>query len=155
MVNTGVQETPQTRLMPFALILADVRRRVASCFVALAGKTRIAGYYTLASSSLRLTDLPAKTRNSRRNSNSLVGCAMRTSLLLTDLPAKTRNSRRNSNSLVGCAMRTRRASSESILELIRAWPLTALNTESPVPKVTPRPLNRRSRTRKADAQRSL
>ncbi|TAM55034.1 MAG: GNAT family N-acetyltransferase [Paraburkholderia sp.] len=37
----------------------DVRRRVAACFVALASDDRIAGYYTLASASLLLTDLPA------------------------------------------------------------------------------------------------
>ncbi len=37
----------------------DVRRRVAACFVALNPENRIAGYYTLASASLRLTDLPS------------------------------------------------------------------------------------------------
>ena len=37
----------------------DVRRRIAACFVALADGQRIAGYYTLASASLLLTDLPA------------------------------------------------------------------------------------------------
>lgn len=37
----------------------DIRRRVAACYVALAGEQRIAGYYTLASSSVLLTDLPA------------------------------------------------------------------------------------------------
>ena len=39
----------------------DIRRRVAACFVALAQGQRIAGYYTLASASLLLTDLPAST----------------------------------------------------------------------------------------------
>lgn len=39
----------------------DVRRRVAACFVALVDGTRIAGYYTLASASLLLVDLPAST----------------------------------------------------------------------------------------------
>ena len=39
----------------------DVRRRVAACFVALADGQRIAGYYTLASASLLLTDLPSST----------------------------------------------------------------------------------------------
>ena len=39
----------------------DVRRRVAACFVALADGKRIAGYYTLASASLLLADLPAST----------------------------------------------------------------------------------------------
>jgi len=37
----------------------DVRRRMAACFVALADGQRIAGYYTLASASLLLADLPA------------------------------------------------------------------------------------------------
>jgi ribosomal protein S18 acetylase RimI-like enzyme len=39
----------------------DIRRRVAACFVALADGQRIAGYYTLASASLYLADLPAST----------------------------------------------------------------------------------------------
>lgn len=39
----------------------DIRRRVAACFVALANTQRIAGYYTLASASLLLSDLPAST----------------------------------------------------------------------------------------------
>ncbi|MDO8305156.1 GNAT family N-acetyltransferase [Herminiimonas sp.] len=39
----------------------DVRRRVAACFVALADEKRVAGYYTLASASLLLADLPAST----------------------------------------------------------------------------------------------
>lgn len=37
----------------------DVRRRVTACFVALTDDHRIAGYYTLASASLLLADLPA------------------------------------------------------------------------------------------------
>jgi GNAT superfamily N-acetyltransferase len=36
----------------------DIRRRVAACFVALTEEGRIAGYYTLASASLLLSDLP-------------------------------------------------------------------------------------------------
>lgn len=40
-------------------VTQDVRRRVAACFVALADEKRIAGYYTLASASLLLADLPA------------------------------------------------------------------------------------------------
>ncbi|MDR0250165.1 MAG: GNAT family N-acetyltransferase [Burkholderiales bacterium] len=36
----------------------DVRRRIAACFVALADNQRIAGYYTLASASILLSDLP-------------------------------------------------------------------------------------------------
>jgi hypothetical protein len=43
-------------------VTQDIRRRVAACFVALADGQRIAGYYTLASASLLLTDLPASTR---------------------------------------------------------------------------------------------
>lgn len=38
----------------------DVRRRVAACFVALAGGQGIAGYYTLASASMLLADLPVE-----------------------------------------------------------------------------------------------
>lgn len=36
----------------------DVRRRIAACFVAVTDANRIAGYYTLASASLLLSDLP-------------------------------------------------------------------------------------------------
>ena len=36
----------------------DIRRRVAACFVALSDERRVAGYYTLASASILLTDLP-------------------------------------------------------------------------------------------------
>lgn len=43
-------------------VTQDTRRRVAACFVALADPSRIAGYYTLASASLLLADLPASTR---------------------------------------------------------------------------------------------
>ncbi len=43
-------------------VTQDMRRRVAACFVALVESSRIAGYYTLASASLLLTDLPAGTR---------------------------------------------------------------------------------------------
>ena len=42
-------------------VTQDIRRRVAACFVALADPSRIAGYYTLASASLLLADLPAST----------------------------------------------------------------------------------------------
>jgi ribosomal protein S18 acetylase RimI-like enzyme len=42
-------------------VTQDVRRRVAACFVALADGQTIAGYYTLASASLLLADLPAST----------------------------------------------------------------------------------------------
>lgn len=42
-------------------VTQDVRRRVAACFVALSEGQRIAGYYTLASASLLLADLPAST----------------------------------------------------------------------------------------------
>jgi ribosomal protein S18 acetylase RimI-like enzyme len=39
-------------------VTQDIRRRVAACFVALTDDQRIAGYYTLASASLLLADLP-------------------------------------------------------------------------------------------------
>ena len=42
-------------------VTQDIRRRVAACFVALADGRRIAGFYTLASASLLLADLPAST----------------------------------------------------------------------------------------------
>jgi GNAT superfamily N-acetyltransferase len=38
----------------------DIRRRVAACFVALGQQRRIVGYYTLASASIYLEDLPAR-----------------------------------------------------------------------------------------------
>lgn len=37
----------------------DVKRRVASCFVALGSSQAIAGFYTLSATSVALTDLPA------------------------------------------------------------------------------------------------
>jgi GNAT superfamily N-acetyltransferase len=36
----------------------DIKRRVAACFTALDNSGRVAGYYTLASTSILLTDLP-------------------------------------------------------------------------------------------------
>lgn len=42
-------------------VTQDVRRRVAACFVASEDGTRIAGYYTLASTGLLLAELPAST----------------------------------------------------------------------------------------------
>ncbi len=42
-------------------VTQDIRRRVAACFVALTDEKRIAGYYTLASASLLLADLPASS----------------------------------------------------------------------------------------------
>lgn len=42
-------------------VTQDIRRRMAACFVALTDEQRIAGYYTLASASLLLADLPAST----------------------------------------------------------------------------------------------
>lgn len=39
-------------------VTQDVRRRVAACFVALSEEPSIAGFYTLASASLVLADLP-------------------------------------------------------------------------------------------------
>jgi ribosomal protein S18 acetylase RimI-like enzyme len=42
-------------------VAQDVRRRVAACFVATTDGKRIAGYYTLASASLLLSELPPST----------------------------------------------------------------------------------------------
>lgn len=39
-------------------VTQDVRRRIAACFVALTDDQRIAAYYTLASASILLADLP-------------------------------------------------------------------------------------------------
>jgi GNAT superfamily N-acetyltransferase len=39
----------------------DIRRRIAACFVALTNKSCIVGYYTLASASVLLADLPEST----------------------------------------------------------------------------------------------
>ena len=36
----------------------DIKRRLTACFTALDGNARVAGYYTLASASILLTDLP-------------------------------------------------------------------------------------------------
>jgi len=41
-------------------VTQDVRRRVTTCFVALSTDGRMAGYYTLASASIVLGDLPAE-----------------------------------------------------------------------------------------------
>ncbi len=41
-------------------VTQDIRRRVTACFIALSIDGRIAGYYTLASASVFLGDLPAK-----------------------------------------------------------------------------------------------
>ncbi len=41
-------------------VAQDIRRRVTACFVALTAEDRVAGYYTLATASLLLTDLPAE-----------------------------------------------------------------------------------------------
>ena len=42
-------------------VTQDVRRRVTACFVAISKSEQIAGFYTLASTSIMLTDLPAVT----------------------------------------------------------------------------------------------
>lgn len=42
-------------------VTQDARRRVAACFVALDEEHQIAGYYTLASASILLADLPASS----------------------------------------------------------------------------------------------
>lgn len=41
-------------------VTQDIRRRVTACFVALSRDGRVAGYYTLASTSILLGDLPEK-----------------------------------------------------------------------------------------------
>ncbi len=43
-------------------VTQDLSRRVTACFVALTSEQRIAGFYTLASASLLLSDLPAPLR---------------------------------------------------------------------------------------------
>lgn len=40
-------------------VTQDIRRRVTACFVAVTEENRIAGFYTLATASMLLTDLPA------------------------------------------------------------------------------------------------
>jgi len=42
-------------------VTQDMRRRITACFVALADGPHIAGYYTLASTGLLLSDLPSST----------------------------------------------------------------------------------------------
>lgn len=49
-------------------VTQDVRRRVAACFVATTDGKRMAGYYTLASASLLLAELPASTWKNRPSS---------------------------------------------------------------------------------------
>ena len=43
-------------------VTQDIRRRVTACFIATAPDRRVAGYYTLASASLLLSDLPEPVR---------------------------------------------------------------------------------------------
>jgi GNAT superfamily N-acetyltransferase len=40
-------------------VTQDIRRRVAACFVAVTDEQRVAGYYTLAATSVLLAELPA------------------------------------------------------------------------------------------------
>lgn len=42
-------------------VTQDIRRKVTACFVAVGADERIAGYYTLASASILLSDLPEQT----------------------------------------------------------------------------------------------
>lgn len=42
-------------------VTQDIKRKVTACFVAVAQDKHIAGYYTLASASILLSDLPEKT----------------------------------------------------------------------------------------------
>ena len=55
--NVGTAENPPWAVRQFAVDRTS--RRVAACFAAMADGPRIAGYYTLASASLLLADLPA------------------------------------------------------------------------------------------------
>lgn len=41
-------------------VTQDIRRRITACFVAVSNEQQIAGYYTLAATSVPLTGLPAK-----------------------------------------------------------------------------------------------
>jgi ribosomal protein S18 acetylase RimI-like enzyme len=43
-------------------VTQDIRRRITACFVALTHEQRIVGYYTLASASVPLLDLPQEIR---------------------------------------------------------------------------------------------
>ena len=43
-------------------VTQDIKRRVATCFCAIDSDNNLAGYYTLASSSFLLTDLPLETQ---------------------------------------------------------------------------------------------
>jgi len=42
-------------------VTQDIKRRVTACFIAVTNEKRIAGFYTLASSSMLLSDLPQET----------------------------------------------------------------------------------------------
>jgi GNAT superfamily N-acetyltransferase len=42
-------------------VTQDIRRRITACFVVICSEQRISGYYTLASASILLADLPAAT----------------------------------------------------------------------------------------------
>jgi ribosomal protein S18 acetylase RimI-like enzyme len=42
-------------------VTQDIKRRVTACFIAITNEKRIAGFYTLASSSMLLSDLPQET----------------------------------------------------------------------------------------------
>ena len=56
--NSGVE--PLDRYLR-EQVTQDIRRRITACFIALTDKQQIAGYYTLASSSMLLADLPTST----------------------------------------------------------------------------------------------
>ncbi|MEC4594524.1 MULTISPECIES: GNAT family N-acetyltransferase [Nitrospirillum] len=42
------------------IVTQDIRRRVSNCFIALSAEGTVAAYYTLAATSLPITDLPAE-----------------------------------------------------------------------------------------------
>src|SRR6218665_1469455 len=64
-------------------VTQDIRRRLAACFVALVDGQRIAGYYTLASASLLLADLPART------GKKLPGCPGQEAAALSELARRS------------------------------------------------------------------
>jgi GNAT superfamily N-acetyltransferase len=67
-------------------VTQDIRRRVAACYVALTDEHRIVGYYTLASASLLLADLPESS--SKRLPRYPTVPAVRLGRLAVDLTCK-------------------------------------------------------------------
>jgi len=57
-------------------VTQDIRRRVATCFVAVEDDGRIAGYYTLSTASVPLLDLPENTRRKLPRYNAIPAIRM-------------------------------------------------------------------------------